>query len=232
MAPSDAGRRRTYGPSGSGYRTSDLGQQDLSPLRGGAPGWVDWRMTGELFIGDHVLLDVCFATARSRLGRLAGCGVLLRASEHAYGETITSLAGPGWAASQLAGVSPGDITEECGMAHLPVHWEATTGHGALFPALDADLTLTPAGDHTTVFALAGVFRPPPGMADSGLDHQIVCWFAAAAIRVFLARLAAALVHPSGSPGLPARPDRRWGVLPGRACAMESGRAPARSSASH
>jgi hypothetical protein len=169
-------------------------------------------MTGEPFIGDHVLLDVGFAAARSRLGQLAGGGVLLGASEHAYGETITSLAEPGSAAgaSQLAGVSPGDITEEPSMARLPVHWEATTGHGTLFPALDADLTLTPAGDQATVFALTGVFRPPPGMADADLDHQIVCWFAAAAIRVFLARLAAALVHPSGSPKLPARPDRRDG----------------------
>ena len=135
---------------------------------GHAPDGCMSRMTGELFIGDHVQLNIGFAAARTRLGTLASGGVLLCASEHAYGETITGLAEAGSApgASQLAGVRPGEITETCGTAQLPVHWEATTGDGNLFPALDADLTLTPAGDQTTVFALTGVFRPPPGQEDT------------------------------------------------------------------
>jgi hypothetical protein len=154
-------------------------------------------MTGEMFIGDHVLLSVSFAAARTRLGDLAGGGVLLGASEHAYAETITGAAGSVAGASQLAGVTQGGITETRGIAQLPMRWEAATAAGALFPALDADLTLTPAGDQTTICALTGVFRMPPGLADTGLDHEIACWFAAAAVRVFLARLACALVHPSG-----------------------------------
>jgi len=175
------------------------------------------RMAGEMFIGDQVQLNIGFAAARTRLGNLASCGVLLGASEHAYGETITGLAEAGSApgASQLAGVRPGEITETCGTAQLPVHWEATTGDGNLFPALDADLTLTPAGDQTTVFALTGVFRPPPGLADAGLGQEIVGWFAAAAIRMFLARMASALVHPAGAtPESPARRSRSaWDSRP-------------------
>jgi len=175
-------------------------------------------MADEMFIGDHVLLNVGFAAARARLGNLAGGGVLLGASEHAYSETITGLAGAAGSvagASQLAGVRPGDITEIRGRAQLPVRWEVITGGGTLFPALEADLTLTPAGEQTTVFALTGVFRPPPGLADAGLDREIVSWFAAAAIRVFLARLAAALMHPSGvTPENPARHSRSaWDSLP-------------------
>lgn len=170
-------------------------------------------MSGGLFIGDHVLLNLGFAAARTRLGNLAGCGVLLGASEHAYGETISGLAevaGSVAGASQLAGVLPADMTEADGMAQVALHWEVTTGDGGLFPALDADLTLAPAGDQTTVFALTGVFRPPPGLADDGLDREIVYWFAAAAMRAFLTRLAAALVHPAG-----AAPDRPAGPsLPG------------------
>jgi hypothetical protein len=174
------------------------------------------RMTGEMFIGDHVQLNICFAAARARLENLASCGVLLGASEHAYGETITGLADAGSmpGTSQLAGVRPGEFTETRGTARLPVHWEAITGDGNLFPALDADLTLTPAGNQTTVFALTGVFRSPPGLADAGVEHEIVRWFAAAAVRVFLARLASALVHPSGAapqssagPGSPAWDSR-------------------------
>ena len=175
------------------------------------------RMTGEMFIGDHVQLNIGFAAARTRLGNLASRGVLLCASEHAYGETITGLADAGSmpGASQLAGVRPGELTETHGTAQLPVHWEATTGDGNLFPALDADLTLTPAGDQTTVFALTGVFRPPPGLADAGLGQEIVGWFAAAAIRMFLARMASALVHPAGAtPESPARRSRSaWDSRP-------------------
>jgi len=175
-------------------------------------------MAGEMFIGDHVLLNVGFAAARARLGNLASGGLLLGASEHAYGEAITGLAEAGSVpgASQLAGVRPGDLRETRGTAQLPVRWEAITGDGTLFPALDADLTLTPAGHQSTVFAVAGVFRLPPGLADAGVDHEIVCWFAAAAIRVFLARLACALVHPSGAtPHSPAGHSRSaWETLPG------------------
>jgi hypothetical protein len=158
-------------------------------------------MTGEMFIGDHVLLNVGFAAARARLGNLASGGLLLGASEHADAETITGLAdatGSVAVAPQLAGVRPGDVTGTSRAAQLPVHWEVTTGDGALFPALDADLTLTPAGNQATIFALTGVFRPPPGLADTGLEQEIVSWFATAAVRVFLARLASALVHPSSA----------------------------------
>ncbi len=160
------------------------------------------HVTGEMFIGDHVLLTVGFAAARTRLGNLAGGGLLLGASEHAYAETITGLAdatGSVAVAPQLAGVRPGDLTGTSRTAQLPVHWDVTTADGALFPALDADLTLTPAGNQTTIFALTGVFRPPPGLAGTGLEPEIVFWFATAAVRVFLARLASALVHPPGAP---------------------------------
>jgi hypothetical protein len=165
-------------------------------------------MTGEMFIGDHVLLNVGIAAARTRLGNLAGGGLLLGASEHAFAETITGLAGAtgsATSASQLAGVRLGDLTGTPRTAELPVHWEVTTQDGAPFPALDAGLTLTPAGEATTIFALTGVFRPPPGLADSGLDKEILSWFATAAVRVFLARLASALVHPSGA--TPENPGR-------------------------
>lgn len=162
-------------------------------------------MTGDTLISDHVLLNVGFATAWERLGNLAGGGLILEASEHAYGEAITGLtnaAGSASGASHLAGVGPGDVSEARGMAQLPVRWETTSGDGGLFPALEADLTLAPAGEQNTVFALTGIFRLPPGVVDAGVDREMVCWFAAAAIRVFLARLASALIHPTAAMLLP------------------------------
>jgi hypothetical protein len=157
-------------------------------------------MSGNAFVGDQVLLDVSFGAARCRLRRLAADGVLLGASEYAYGAAITGLAqeaGPVAAPSRLAAVEPGDVVETRDCARLWLRWQAISPDGTLFPALDADLTLTPAGDQTTVLALAGVYRLPNQQAPAGLDPATVGCVAAVAIRTFIARLACALVHPAG-----------------------------------
>jgi hypothetical protein len=39
--------------------------------------------------------------------------------------------------------------------------EATGATGRLFPVLDADISLSPAGEHTARLALAGSYRPRP-----------------------------------------------------------------------
>ena len=52
------------------------------------------RLTGLLegmFVGDEVLLDVSFTAARARLVNLLRGGLLLSASEDAYGQGITGL---------------------------------------------------------------------------------------------------------------------------------------------
>jgi hypothetical protein len=48
-------------------------------------------MSGSVFVGDHILMDVGFDAATRQLERLAGDGVLLSASEYAYGAGITGL---------------------------------------------------------------------------------------------------------------------------------------------
>jgi hypothetical protein len=173
--------------------------QDLWPLsRRSAAEWAE-GMSGNVFAADQVLVDAGFAAARGRLGRLAGDGVLLGAAEHAYGAGITGLveaAGPVAGMPRLAGVRPADLIETPDCARLGLRWEATGPDGAVYPALDADLTLTPAGEAATLLALAGVYRLG-GQADAGLDPAIVRCFAAVTIRSFLARLACALMHPAG-----------------------------------
>lgn len=157
-------------------------------------------MSGNAFVGDQVVLDVGFDAARRRLRRLAADGVLLGAAEYAYGAAITGVAeeaGPAAALSRLAGVEPGDMVETPDRARLPLRWEAIGPDGGLFPVLDADLTVSPAGDQTTVLALAGVYRQPRQPAPAGLDPATVFCAAAVAIRSFLARLACALIHPAG-----------------------------------
>jgi hypothetical protein len=157
-------------------------------------------MSDNVFVGDHILMDVCPDAARRQLERLAHDGVLLSASEHAYGEGITGLvetAGLAAGMSRLVGVQPGDLMQTEGCARLCLRWEAIGSDGTLFPALDADLTLSPAGENTTLLMLAGVYRLPENAA-AGLDPGIVRCFAAVTIDSFIARLACALMHPAGS----------------------------------
>jgi hypothetical protein len=55
--------------------------------------------------------------------------------------------------------------------------------------LDADLTVTPAADGTSVLALAAVYRAPLGAAGAGLDRAILHKVASATVRTFLNRVA-------------------------------------------
>ena len=157
-------------------------------------------MSSNVFVGDHIRMDVCLDSAKRQLERLARDGVLLSASECAYGAGITGLveaAGLAAGMSRLVGVQPGDLLETEGCARLGLRWQAIGSDGTLFPALDADLTLSPAGENATVLTLAGVYRLPEH-AGAGLDPGIVRCFAAVTIDSFIARLACALMHPAGS----------------------------------
>lgn len=138
--------------------------------------------------------------------------MLLRASEVAYGEGITGMveaAGPAAGLSRLAGVYVEDLADAYDCARIALRWDAIAADGALFAALNADLMLTPAGEQITVLALAGAYQRQLGRAGAELDGVIVCRFAAATIRSFMARIACALVHPAGAAGPADRsPPRR------------------------
>ena len=160
-------------------------------------------MTDHIVVGHRVLLHAGFCAARARLEMLAGDGVLLWASEAAYGEGITRLvqaAGPAAGLTRLAGARLEGPTETDACAHIALQWEAIAADGKLFTALDADLMLVPAGDQLSALALAGAYRPQPGQGGAELSRALVRVCATAAIRGFLARVACALVHPAGTAG--------------------------------
>jgi hypothetical protein len=56
--------------------------------------------------------------------------------------------------------------------------------------LDADVRLTPAGEHVTLLSMAGSYRPPFGSLGQVLDRAILHRVAAATIRGFVAQVAA------------------------------------------
>ena len=81
-------------------------------------------------------------------------------------------------------------------AWLPLRWEAAGPGGGLFPVLDADITLIPAGTHSATLTLTGAYRPPLGAVGAGLDRVIVHRIATATVRAFLHRVARAITHPA------------------------------------
>jgi hypothetical protein len=156
-----------------------------------------------VFVGDCVVLDVSFGTGRARLAILARDGVLLRACHAAYSEGIADLAqAAGLAAgrSRLATVRLVGLADTDHCARIALRWQALAADGRLFPALEADLMLTPAGEQITLLALAGTYRRQPAGAGAGLDQAMMRRYAAATVRSFLARIACALVHPAGATG--------------------------------
>jgi hypothetical protein len=115
-----------------------------------------------MFIGAEVRLGLGFGAA---LARLARGGLLRGVSDDACSELGSGLArvGPLGAApgmSKLVAAQFSDIAVHEDFAVGTMQWEATGPGEALFPALDADIKLSRAGDEATVLAVSGIYRPP------------------------------------------------------------------------
>jgi hypothetical protein len=157
-----------------------------------------------VFIGAEIRLDVGFSVAQARMASLARGGLLRRASDDAYRDLGTGLArvGPLGATrglSRLVAVRFSDMTIRKDFALVAVRWEAAGPGGALFPALDADIRLSPAGDDATTLAVSGVYRPPLGGLGAGLDRVLLHRVAEATIRAFTRDIATAIADPAISP---------------------------------
>ena len=100
-----------------------------------------------MFVSDEATLDVGFDLALARLAALTRNGVLTRVSADAY--AAGAPAGAPWRSLSCFG----DLITRADRAVLAVRWETS-----LFPVLDADLTLTPAGPRDALLRLVGVYR--------------------------------------------------------------------------
>jgi hypothetical protein len=147
-----------------------------------------------MFVGDEVMLDVSFGIARARLADLMGTDLLRSASEDAYGSGISGLARVGTlGVYKVVRVHTRQLAETGGQSGFAIRWEASGPGSGLFPSLDADITLVPASDRTTLLALAGVYRAPLGPIGAALDRAALHRVAAATIRNFLSRLATGIL---------------------------------------
>ena len=154
-----------------------------------------------MFVRAEAQAEISLTLAQARLGNLARAGWLLSASQGAYGAGAIDLAradppGPVRGKSRLVNVHFRDLAADGGPAHLALRWEAIGPGGELFPTLDADITLSPAGEHGTTLTLAGVYRPPPGNLGGELDQVVLRRVAEATIHTFVNRIADAIIAPA------------------------------------
>ena len=159
-----------------------------------------------MFVGDEVLLEVSFAVACERLTQLTGSGALITTSEDSYSRetgTLTRVGAIGL--SKLVRVQVRELARTEKSAGIALRWEAAGPGGGLFPVLDADVRLTPAGAHVTLLSMAGSYRPPLGSLGQALDRVILHRVATATIRGFVAQVAARIDggQPGGSTETPA-----------------------------
>jgi hypothetical protein len=75
-----------------------------------------------------------------------------------------------WGRSRLVTVHARDQAERHDAARLALRWEVIGPDGKPFPALDADVMLTPDGNRATTLVLNGVYRPPPGIQATGMTR--------------------------------------------------------------
>ncbi len=166
-----------------------------------------------MFVGAGIRLDVGFNAAQARLTNLVRGGLLRRASGGAYDEWQAGLARvePRAAAlgvSELVQVRFRDGVIHGDAAVWAMRWEVIGPGGSLFPALDADIVLTPAGEDATMLAVSGAYRPPLGALGAGLVRAIMHRVGEATIRIFTNHIGTAIMHPAASPAAGHR-----GILP-------------------
>jgi hypothetical protein len=158
-----------------------------------------------MFLSDQRMLPISIAAARARLADLVHDGQLCGTSETAYQEGLNHLrwAGPfgnSAALSRLVRVQFLDPVDRTGSVTTGMRWEAIGATGGLFPALDADITLTAEGDQDTRMTLTGVYRPPFGPLGAGLDRMLLHKVATATIHSLMTRLSRALEGAAAAPG--------------------------------
>jgi hypothetical protein len=150
-----------------------------------------------MFLMEQRLCAVGIGAARARLVNLARGGWVSTASAAAYQDGLDELL---WAGSfgdvpglsRLVRVHFLDPVERDGSTIMAMRWEAIGVTGWLFPALDANITLTAACDQSTQVTLTGVYRSPLGALGAGLDWALLHHVAPATIRSLLARMSKAL----------------------------------------
>jgi hypothetical protein len=152
-----------------------------------------------MFVAEDVTIGTGSGVARARFAYLLHGSWLAETSQAACEGGVAGLlrVGPaGPVAAKLVRVCFLDPVYRGEVMTVGLRWEAAGAAGGLFPVLDANLSISPAGDEVARLALAGSYRPPLGRLGAGLDRAIMHKVAVATVRCLLHSVAEALVRPA------------------------------------
>lgn len=169
-----------------------------------------------MFVAQALTIGIGSRAAQARFANLLRGDWLAETSQAACevgGEGLLRLGPAGPVAAKLVRVRFLDPVYRDDVMTVGLRWEAAGAAGILFPVLDANLSISPAGDEAARLMLAGSYRPPLGRLGAGLDRAIMHRVATATMRCLLQSVAEALVSPApaGHPAEDATPG--WQPAP-------------------
>ncbi len=171
-----------------------------------------------MFVEVAVTVPLGLAEARAALDRAVADDGLTTESERAHAEGLDFLMRVGPRGEHHVGkqvlvhVLPSRLV--AGVVIVPLRWVATGPTGRLFPTLEANLTLSAAGNDTTQLSILGSYTPPLGWAGP-LDRSILSAVATSSVRALLREVADRLVELArvaqmqATPPGPQPPTPRW-----------------------
>ena len=146
-----------------------------------------------MFVTEEQPLPLPYAEGRRRLAAYLSADGLQASSADAFevGRELLVRAGVG-ALSKEVLVQLLRAYEHDGATVVPLRWVATGATGTMFPQLDGNLELRPAGDDASLLTLAGAYRAPLSAVGATLDRMLLHRVAEASARRFLQDVAADL----------------------------------------
>jgi hypothetical protein len=150
-----------------------------------------------MFVSRELVTPVGYTAAMARLANLIAGSALANASQSAWDDGLTVMirVGPSVPLTRLVRAQFRDLVDHGETAVLTLRWEVIGPGAGLFPVLDADITLIPAGQEATLLRLDGSYRPPFGLLGAAIDRAIMNRVADATVRSFLTRVRDAISNP-------------------------------------
>jgi hypothetical protein len=169
-----------------------------------------------MFVAEDVTIGAGCRAAQARFANLLHGNWLAETSQVACeggAEGLLRVGPAGPVAAKLVRVRFLDPVYRGDVMTVGLRWEAAGAAGTLFPVLDANISISPAGDEAARLAVAGSYRPPLGRLGAGLDRAIMHRVATATMRCLLQSVAEALVSPAPAGTSVEDASRDWQSAP-------------------
>jgi hypothetical protein len=139
-----------------------------------------------MIVQAHAVAALAYPQSTERVGRFLAAGDLDAAAATAVADQQAVLVRAG-----VAGITKQVAVQALSPVYGPartrfaIRWLATGPAGPLFPALDGNLELYPAGDARTAISLTGCYEPPFGRSGAVVDRLVMRRVAEATLAEFL-----------------------------------------------